>query len=177
MLDKVNVTEVQTSEYVGYTEMGLNFAEDTPYSVWEAVFTQLVSAEKSIRWWIGDALRFAEAHYGEKYTQALEGTPYTYGTLRNSVYVASKYSDMSCRHDDLPFGHHEAAASLEPDEREEVLLRASHGGWTQKQVREEVQERKALPATLGGDTKAETILMKDCPLCGVGKVPVESMEA
>ncbi len=40
----------------------------------------------------------------------VEATGYSYGTLRNSVYVAEKYEDLSLRNDNCPFSFHEIAA-------------------------------------------------------------------
>lgn len=158
---------IETGEYVELNDVGLVFADHTPFVVWEVVTNQLLKAEKSIRWWIGDALRFGEATYGEKYTQAMDATGYSYSTLSQSVWVANKYPELSLRKDNCTFRQHEVVAALEPDEREEVLEIAYVKGWTDRQLRDEVAERKTLPQN--SSPPAEVLV--ECPNCGgTGKV-------
>lgn len=167
-LDRVHDQVIESGDYVQFGDMGLAFALETPFEVWEAVTFQLLKAEKSIRWWIGDALRFGEATYGEKYTQAMEATGYSYSTLSQSVWVANKYPEMSLRKENCTFRQHEVVAALEPDEREEVLEIASQKGWTDRQLRDEVAERKTLPQNF---SPAEVSRLVECPNCGgTGKV-------
>ena len=142
-------TEIDTSPYVEMGETYLKFEEETPFEVWSAVTSQLVKAEKSIRWWIGDALRFGERRYGETYAAAVEATGYSYGTLANSVYVAGRYPEPSSRNEDRSFRHHEIAAPLEPEERREVLEKAAEGGWTEGELITEVRERRGGPPKRG----------------------------
>lgn len=179
MSDEIVLQADEALEANQYVELGPNYAkfkEDTPYEVWAHVVSRLQGAEKSLRWWIGDALRFGERKYGEMYAQALEETTYTYGTLRNSVYVADKYSELSFRNDNCSFRQHEIAAALEPDERSEVLEMAAEKGWSHKELREEVRERRMLPAGAKvsktpeedsdveeGEEKAQSMMI--CPLC------------
>jgi len=144
--DHRKTAEIDASPYVEMGETYLKFEDGTPFEVWSAVTQQLVRAERSIRWWIGDAIRFGEHKYGEKYAQAIEATGYSYGTLANSVYVAGKYDDFSLRNENCTFRQHEITAPLEPVERAEVLETALVKGWTEKQLREEVRERRTLPA-------------------------------
>ena len=169
---KQRATTLDTSQYVEFSENYLTFKDDTPYEVWESVTAHLVRAERSIRWWIGDAIRFGEAKYGERYTQALEATGLAYQTLANSVYVASKYAEPSSRKENCTFRQHEIVATLEPGEREEVLEKAYHEGWTERTLLEEARERRSAPPSAG---VAETVLMQDCPHCdGRGRLPVET---
>lgn len=167
MLERQDLSTADSLNTSSYVEMGkvhLSFKEDTPFEVWEAVTTQLISAEKSIRWWIGDTLRYGENRYGEKYTQAIEESPYTYGTLANSVYVANKYEDVSLRNEKASFSFHEIAAPLEPKERFELLDKASTQGWTAKQLREEVRDRRILSANLAQEEENGQAMMI-CPSC------------
>lgn len=167
--DNVRATEIETSPYVEFTDAGLAFAKDTPYPVWEAVFGQLKEAEKHIRWWLGDALNFAENHYGNKYTQALEDTDYSYDTLSKSAQVANAF-EIGRRRPILSFAHHQAVKSLERDEQDEVLGLAEDNGWNLAKTREEVKERKTMPAnpTRGG---AQVVKAVRCPHCnGTGEI-------
>lgn len=123
----VSVSEgaaVDSSPYVEFGERYLRFREDTPYPVWSEVVRRLKNAEKSIQWWLGDALKFGERKYGEMYAQALEETDYAYGSLANMAYVAGRV-DVSRRREDLSFAHHQAVAPLSPEEQEERLAEAA----------------------------------------------------
>ncbi len=152
MLEPVEQGTVETDSYVEFQERSLTFREDTPYEVWEAVIARLKSAQKSVQWWLGDALRFGERKYGEMYSQALEETDYTYGALRDAVYVASQI-ELSRRRDNLSFTHHREVAALEPDEQDALLSEAApKPGETKprlstRQIREKARELKTLPPT------------------------------
>ncbi len=174
-LERVSA-EIDTSPYVEMGETYLRFSEETPFEVWRAVTSQLVKAEKSIRWWVGDALRFGERKYGEMYAEAVEVTGYSYGTLANSVYVANKYPQSSLRNEKCTFRQHEITASLEPEERAEVLEKAAEHGWTDGELITEVRERRTLPsAQANGTGQPEKIArMRTCEACGgTGEVPVD----
>ena len=151
---------LETSPYVEFGEKYLSFREDTPFEVWSEVFKRLKSAEKSIQWWLGDALRFGESRYGQKYTQLLEETDYTYGTLRNAAWVAGKYS-VSDRHDNLPFGHHQVVASLPSEERHALLSEAEPlpGDTRPRLTQSQLRERNK-------PTNVETVEKLACPHCG-----------
>ena len=59
------------------------------------------------QWWIGDWIRYGNARYGEKYSRAAKLTGYDVQTLRNMVWVASQFDDISCRRAELSWGHPE----------------------------------------------------------------------
>jgi phage N-6-adenine-methyltransferase len=142
--------ELDSIPYVQFEERALVFREDTPFEVWSEVVGRLKSAEKSIQWWIGDALRFGERKYGEMYSQALEATDFSYGTLANAAYVAGKI-ESSRRRENLPFSHHQAVAALEPEEQDVLLDAAAPAPGEEKprmsrnELREKAREVKALP--------------------------------
>ena len=149
---------VDTSPYVEFGERHLAFREDTPYEVWEAVVVRLKSAERSIQWWIGDALRFGEGRYGERYAQALEETDYTYGALANMAYIAGRI-ESSRRREKLTFSHHAEVAPLPRAEQDEILDEAEKNGLTVSQTRERKRERET-------PRNVETIELVRCPECG-----------
>src|SRR5262249_15289538 len=94
-----------------------------PYEQWEIIGRRLRSIERAIQWLIGDWLRYGERTYGEMYSQALDATEYSYGTLRNQAWVAGQF-ELSRRHDNLSFTHHQELASLPAEEADELLARA-----------------------------------------------------
>jgi phage N-6-adenine-methyltransferase len=142
--------ELDSIPYVQFEERALVFREDTPFEVWSEVVGRLKSAEKSIQWWIGDALRFGERKYGEMYSQALEATDYSYGALRDAAWVSGRV-ELSRRRDNLPWSHHREVAALEPEEQDALLDAAAPGEGEEKprmsvrEVREKAQELKTLP--------------------------------
>lgn len=143
-------TALDSSGYVEFGEKYLKFRDDTPYEVWAEVVGRLKSAEKSIQWWIGDALKFGERKYGEMYSQVLEGTDYTYGALANMAYVAGRI-ESSRRHENLSFTHHQEVASLDPAEQDVLLAEAAptpgekRPRLSVRDMREKAQELKTLP--------------------------------
>jgi len=135
-------------EFDRYVRVGsrhLTFSEDTPFRVWEAVVRVLKHYERSIQFWLGDALAFGERRYGETYSQALEETDYTYGGLANMAYVSRKV-EVSSRDETLSWSHHRAVAPLEPHEQRALLGKAREEGWSVSRLREEADGRKILPA-------------------------------
>jgi len=111
----------------------LTVTGEPTFQEWSAACEQLQVIHQSVHWWLGDLLRYGEAKWGEKYTQAVEETPFTHGTLRNDVWVATAI-DQSRRNDRLTFSHHAVVAALPPAEQDEWLDRAEREGWSSRQL-------------------------------------------
>ena len=79
---------------------------------------------RSAGWWIGDWLRFGNAKYGEKYTQAKKITGYDVQTLMNMVWVASQI-DVSRRREDLSWSHHMEVVAEDLPTQERLLDKAA----------------------------------------------------
>ena len=75
-----------------------------------------------------------EQKYGETYKQSLAVTGMSYGTLANIASVCKVY-ESSWRHE-LSYEHHRVAASLDPEQRQEVLDQAEREGKPAAWVRE-----------------------------------------
>lgn len=157
---------VDTSPYVEFGDRYLTFKEETPFEVWSEVVGRLKSAEKSIQWWLGDALLFGERKYGEMYSQALEETDYAYGTLRNAAWVAGKI-ELSRRHDNLPYAHHVAVAPLPPEEQERLLAEAAPEPG-ERRPRLSASELRERGKSENGHSEASVVVIeaKQCPSCG-----------
>lgn len=122
MMEAAHNSAEETS---GYMEFGFNYLEidsNTPFEVWLEACERLQSAGKSLQWWMGDALRFGERKYGEKYSQALD-LDYELGALKNMVYVCGRL-EKSRRRDFLSFSHHQEVAKLLPEEQDYWLDQA-----------------------------------------------------
>ncbi len=102
------------------------------------LFRRIVLVGQGVADRLGDWLNYGERSYGEMYTQAVGATGYENKTLRNAKWVSSVY-ELSCRHDNLSFTHHQEAASLPPSQRADILTRAEREGWPAARLRREVR--------------------------------------
>ena len=123
---------------------GLIVTRKPTFDEWMQAGEVLRYIEGSVHWWLGDWLNYGEQTYGEMYSQALEITDYTKGTLRNDKWI-SKIFELSCRHDNLPFSYHQEVATLmkdEPEAASELLDTAGTEIWKLKELRQAVKEVK-----------------------------------
>lgn len=120
------------------TRTGLTITGDMPYDRWEFLGQKLRAFEGSVMWWLGDWLNYGEAAYGEKYSQALDTTEYSYETLRQAARVAKALPVCSRLHT-LSWSHHQEVAGLEPSTQDAILDKAVQHGMTRKELREFVR--------------------------------------
>lgn len=90
---------------------------------WQECGEFIKKADGAVHFWLGDWIRYGESNFGEKYSQAIEGTGFDYQTLRNDKWIAESV-DMSVRTDKLPFIHHQLIADLPQDEQKQLLEKA-----------------------------------------------------
>jgi hypothetical protein len=95
-------------------------------------------------WWIGDWIRYGKAHYGDKYTAAIQITGYDAQSLMNMAYVAGRF-EVSRRREGLSFSHHAELAGLPPDDQDLWLDRAEAGRLSVRGLRSAL--RDARPGT------------------------------
>lgn len=115
------------------------------FEEWEEALKWSRDVEQSAGFWIGDLLNYGEAKYGEKYSQALEATPFAEKTLRNAASVANKIAPAQ-RRADVPYSHHVEVAKLPPAEQEVMLAKVADEGLTVLQLREQIQVGEAVAA-------------------------------
>ena len=108
-----------------------------------AYIARWLSVSRSVMWWIGDWLRFGERRWGEMYAQAVDDTRRQYQQLADAKWVAEKFDDFSCRHENLSWSHHREVAGLASDKRDELLDLAEREGLSTRELRAEVSRRKA----------------------------------
>lgn len=154
--ERVEMADAETGELVelprGHIERKatcLIISEAVSFEEWQAMGDWLQSAERSLMWWIGDWLRFGEARWGERYSQAIEVTGQSYQTLRDAAWVASAF-ELSERSDNLAWSHYRQAASLPRETRASVLDEAEREGWSVRDTRAAVNRLKneaRLPAS------------------------------
>jgi len=134
------------------TPTGIRFNEELSFEEWDSLGQKLAPLGKSIGFIIGDWINYGEAHYGEKYEQALERTGMAYNTLANFAYVARKV-ESSLRNENLDFTQHYVVAKLKSsDEKEFWLNMAEKHNLGIRRLRKSINfGRLATPEEVQGD--------------------------
>jgi len=117
---------------------GLQIQGHLLFDQWNEIGDNLRKVESGVMWWLGDWLNYGEMEFGEKYSQVLDQTDYSYGTLRNASWVASKVAFV-IRNDKLSFSHHAQVADLPEAEQKKWLGRAEKENWSVKELREAIK--------------------------------------
>lgn len=146
------------------SETGMVFKDETPESNWKRITEDLcLLFEKSDKthsqcaMMLGDALRWGEEKFGERYADVIDATR-DYMIARgiekskNWQWVAGKIPPHR-RHILLSFGHHEVVAKLTGDEQTEFLDIAEKEGLTVRELRGKVRERHPSKPRKGGKEK------------------------
>ncbi len=75
------------------------------------------------------------------YKPAAEETGYSEETCRKAKWVSSQY-ETGIRIPNLSFGHHRIVAALPIEERAAILADAEHEGWSVRELKAEIRQRK-----------------------------------
>ena len=126
-------------------DTGMVFEGPVTFKEWERKGQEMAKVislfQNNIRWWIGDWIIYGESHFPDKYSQALEGSMYAIGTLRNAVYTCRNVPQEN-RVPTLSFEHHYEVAKLSPEEQKRKLADADIHHWTVRQLRASVAGRE-----------------------------------
>jgi len=127
------------------TPTSLAFDEAATEKDWREAMGTLASVAGASQWWIGDGLNHGEVKYGD-IAETAEKLVKSCGACRIAKHVAAEFQPLR-RRNNLPFSFHQAVASLEQDDQDELLDWAEKPGEdgampTRKQLREKVRERK-----------------------------------
>jgi len=117
---------------------GLEFQGNLTWDEWIKVGRSLSGYLRSVHWWIGDWLNYGERRYGERYSQALSETGFSYDTLAQDKWVASRFPPEA-RRPVLSFSHHREVAKLPEPERHAWLEAAERRGLTSRELHEVVR--------------------------------------
>lgn len=120
---------------VEYEPLELKIERDLTPRQYEDLLAGLGGMTRNHQWWVGDALVYGEARWGEEaaqYAEALELAP---KTMVNWRYVASRVT-RSRRRDDLGWSHHAEVARLGSDAQRSALAKAVKGNWSVIQLRD-----------------------------------------
>jgi hypothetical protein len=155
---------------------------DLDLAEWAAAGRRLGALGRCCQWTIGDWVRYGHARFGERYGPAARITGYDVQTLMNMVYVASRF-DVSRRRKNLSWSHHETVASLDVEQQEHWLDRATADKLSvadlrlelrsarHKQTRIQPQDISPAPETQLGSSVALVV----CPNCGEQFSPPTSL--
>jgi hypothetical protein len=128
-------------------------------------FARLGSASN---WWIGDWIRYGNAHYGEKYGAASKTTGYDRQTLMNMAYVASRFNTQR-RRERVSWSHHAELAALPEAQQDDWLDLTEREHLSVRSLREEVRRglsvRKPSPCDTDPNGTAKDA-SRACPYCG-----------
>lgn len=123
------------------TVTSLEIPEDATFREWETIGDTLRKIDGSRLWWWGDWCNHGERRFGEKYTQALEASDYSYQGLANAAWVARQV-DISRRRENLTWSHHLEVAHLKPADQDRWLARAEEKGLKRGEIRRLIQAEK-----------------------------------
>lgn len=130
---------------------GLDFITEPGYDEWQKLVAVFTDAKQSVTWVIATLIEFGQTKFGDKYTQALSNTYWSYGTLANMTYTIRNVP-RHIRRPELSFWHHYEVASskLTAEEKDAWLAAAIKNDWSKARLRFEISQAKALP-----DVKSE----------------------
>ena len=118
--------------------------EDLTIEQWLEIGHTLRWLQTGVQFWIGDHLRVGKERFGERYTQALDETEYSYQALNDMVWVA-EHVDFSRRRENLSWSHHREVAALPPAQQTEMLDKAESEGLTRSQLRALIKPKDPEP--------------------------------
>lgn len=145
-------------------------SSEIDYREWAAVGQRLGGIGRCSQWWIGDWVRYGSARWGERYAVAARITGYDAHSLRNMVWISSRF-EPSRRRDNLTWSHHASVATLEPYEQDRWLDRAATEKFSVSDLRVELRSTRQSdtddPEDAGGLRSAEKTTFITCPQCGL----------
>lgn len=100
---------------------GLAIDRALSYDEWVGMIDQLRAIEHGYQWWIGDALNYGEAAYGEKYANAV--SPKQADTWKTYASITGQYEKWTRVHF-LDWTLYRIVAYVEEPRRSELLARA-----------------------------------------------------
>lgn len=130
------------NDYCEISKTSLKFKGKLTKDQWGNVFSALKTIEGCVQFWIGDALKYREQHWG-MYEDVAEESGYDKQTLKN-IKSISENVPSTVRNPELSFTHHAEVSKLDHGQQEEYLQKAVDEKWTVRDLREAIKsdERK-----------------------------------
>jgi hypothetical protein len=116
---------------VTFTATGLGLAPGIPFDSWERLLSFLAHLHDRVPFWLGDAIVYGEACFGEEAAQAIGRSP---ETMRGYAWVSERIP-ASRRRASLSWSAHRAVAALPPHEADALLDRAEAEGLGARDLR------------------------------------------
>ena len=120
------------------------------FEEWANIVRGLNNVEQSVMFWIGDAFVYGEARFNDQWTQVMEETGYTKGTINNAMYV-SRAIEPERRREELRYGHHYTVASLEKDEQDKWLSEAVDKSWSGNELKRQISASRVIEGETGDE--------------------------
>ncbi len=114
---------------------------------WLGAWQSLDQTNRSLPWLTGDALLYSQQNFGEQWSQAVDAQ---YAEQYIRYLRVSTLIPPAERRENFSWSAHRELAALAPAERAEILDLAEAQGWRSREIRDEVQRRKALRKGNGG---------------------------
>ena len=132
--------------YCKVTASGLWLKGNTPFKEWEKIGSHLKKIGGAVQLWLGDWINFGEKAYGEKYSQATEGTHYELQTLQGYSSIAKRTENTRKKLGSNPTlllgAHWDLIADRPEAEQEKWVKKTTDNNWTIKELREAIKESK-----------------------------------
>lgn len=110
-----------------FLDDGYVLPDGLPFDRWCEIVGTLQTIDRSVKWWVGDALIYGEQAYGQMASQAFpdafSGAPYAESTLRAAMWVSERFP-RGTRVEQLTWTHHRVVAELPPIEARRLLMAA-----------------------------------------------------
>lgn len=132
------------------TDVGLEIKGSVPFEdYWEFFRKKLaphVRIGKALPFWIGDFCNYGLHTYGDKYTQALDLSGYSYSYLRNLCYTCKNVPpENRVVGENVGINHHYQVARMPLGDQREILEKASAENLSVQETRDAVS--RMLPHT------------------------------
>jgi site-specific DNA-methyltransferase (adenine-specific) len=157
---------LSTEKEFVYSSFRLHTSGITPIGTptldeWLACWRFVTHAEESVHFWIGDLLRYAEAHFKADYQKLEALTGYNYHTLRRDKYLALRIP-VERRRPHLDIAIHHEVAPLEEHLQEFLLNKVETEGLSVQQLRMEKHRLVHETARIVTPPSNPSLLLGDC---------------
>ena len=129
-----------------YRETHLSIPQDLTQDGFADLLRTLGSMRGAIHWWVGDALVFGNAKFGELAAQFEELLNLTYQQLADYKWVASRVPpEHRFPPDQVSWSHHRDLAKIDdPKKRSEWLQKVKDEGWSRAELRQKLRDEGLL---------------------------------
>jgi hypothetical protein len=145
---------------------GYTLPPGLPFDRWVGIMSTLQQIDRSVKWWLGDALIYGERTYGEQaadaYPDAFSKKIVSESAMRQAMWVSEKFPPDT-RVSALSWTHHRAVAELPPADRSELLQTAERERLSTRDLIDRVRDRQeAIKGHVNG-ARSEPVCAADAP--------------